>query len=222
MDKKEYIWIASGFIIGSIISIILFVVYGALNIEIAERIIKSVTYIFIAGSAVIALLKYNHDVKWNKKHLAFEKMSVYINELEELRLNIDKIIVKKKLIENENGEKISFTDRKRTKEPLKFEEVHKWVCNDYNVDGTDMCSMTKHGVIIIRDLLSIINIYELIAIGIKENILDESLVKESMDNVIMKNFIFFKNYIYHRREKHDDETLGEEWEILYNKWNLGK
>jgi hypothetical protein len=208
-----------GLIIGFILALIFVLMFLVINIKSVEHIIKIIAYPFIAGSAVVALLKYKQDNAWNKKNLAYEKISVFIKELEEYRLKIDTSIIKEKAIENDNGDIISFTDRKRTNIPLTHDEVHQWVCQDHQVSSElQMCSMTEEGAKIIRNFLSIINIYELIAIGIKNEMLDKALVKESLEHVIIKNFEFFKPYIDHRRTKHDDTTLGDEWELLYKEF----
>lgn len=228
--KTKDIYLFVGLVIGSIITMILIAFFTVINLESVEHAVKIISYPFIAGSAVIALLQLKHNTEknkkeesWNKKYLAFEQISKHIKELEELRLALDKTITKNGFIKNEEGNVISFTDRKRTKEPLSHEEVHKWVCKEYNIsDKTDMCSMTEDGVAIVRNLLSIINIYELIAIGIKNDILDKNLVKESLENVIVNNYVFFQPYIKHRREKHEDNTLGEEWELLFKDFTDNK
>jgi len=225
MNIKNYdnISLYVGLIIGSMTTIIVISFFIVVDLKSIEYHIKLLSYPFIAGSAVIALfqfkqntIKHKKDESWNKKHLAFEKISSYIKELEELRLEIDKILVKSQVIKNDNGNIISFTDRRRTQEPLTHEEVHSWVCKNYKVSTTtDMCSMTEEGVIIVRNMLSIINIYELIAIGIKNDILDRELVKEALEHVIVKNYEFFSLYIKHRRDNHSDETLATEWELLH-------
>jgi len=219
IKKYDNVSLTAGLITGSIITLISVAFFIEVNLQSAEYIVKIISYPFIAGSAIIALLKYKQDNAWNKKHLAYEKISFYVKDLEEFRLDIDKAVIKTQAIQNENGEVISFTDRRRIDNPLNHEEVHKWVCKDYQISETsDMCSMTEDGVSIIRNLLSIINTYEIIAIGIKSEMLDETLVKESLEHVIVKNFEFFKPYIEHRRDKHKDKTLAEEWEALYFKW----
>lgn len=211
--------LTAGLITGSVVTLIIVAFFIEVDLKSAEHVVKIISYPFIAGSAIIALLKYKQDNAWNKKHLAYEKISSYVKELEDFRLDIDKAVIEMKAIENESKEIISFTDRRRINSPLTHEEVHKWVCKDTKVSKTsDMCSMSENGVIVIRNLLSIINTYEIIAIGIKSEMLDEDLVRESLEHVIIKNFEFFKPYIEHRRDKHEDKTLAEEWEILYSEW----
>ena len=214
-QKDGIVSLTAGLIVGSIVTLVTVAVFLSIDMETIEHIIKIIAYPFIAGSAIVAVMKYRQDNKWNKKHLAYEKILVYVKELEEYRMEIDKAVIKTKAIERD-GKIISFTDRRRIKEPLDYKEVHRWVCKDHNVaDDSDMCSMTEDGVSIVRNLLSIINTYEMIAIGVKDDMLDRELVRTSMESVIVKNFEFFKRYIIHRREKHEDFSLGVEWEKLY-------
>lgn len=229
MNNLKYLL---GFIVGFIITsaFILFSLYFYFNDKIALEIAKIVFSAGILFSVFIAIfqlrlnfIKNNEDKEWNKRYLAFTKMTDYVKELEELRTQIDEVVVKKQLIKNDNGKPISFTDRKRIKDkPITFKEVHKWVCK-HTTDGervqieseNNMCCMTEEGAIITRCLISIINTYEAIAIGVAEEILSKKIIEEGLKNLIINNYIFLEDYIKHRREKHGDIDFGSSWENLY-------
>ncbi|MGB3752116.1 MAG: DUF4760 domain-containing protein [Arcobacteraceae bacterium] len=181
-------------------------------------------FFVVLWTAIVALNQYKQNnkkmintAKWNKKYLAYTQMNDYVKELETIRLDIDKIVIQHKLIKNENHANMSYTDRRRSKKSLTHLEVHDWVCTKKTVtNSSEYCVMKEDGAVLIRNLISIINIYETIAIGIKEDMLDKELIIASLKGVITSNFVFMKPYIDHRRSHHNNPKMGEEWERLYN------
>lgn len=175
------------------------------------------------------LTKLEAERKWKKKYLAYIKINEYVKDLETQRTLLDKVTIENNLIKNNNDKTISFSDRRNFNSPLTFEEVHTWVCetddknNIINADiKSDKCATSIHGAIVVRSLISIINTYEMIATGIKQDMLEYDMIVDVMSNSIVSNFEFMKKYIAHRRTKHDNPDLACEWEILYNDIKKGK
>lgn len=229
MKKSLFLFI--GLFFGFIFSIICFILTEAIPRDV-EHYVMIVSYILISCSAVFALIQLRQNArknlreeKWNEKYLAYTKINDYIKYLEQQRTLLDKITVKKKLIKNDKGEAISFSDRRNTKKPLDYEEIHNWVCKhgknkckiiNTSIEKKDIFITTINGAHVVRILLSIINTYEMIASGIKNGMLDRKLVLDSLSPSIINNFTFFENYIKHRREKHESEDFACDWESLYN------
>lgn len=230
-DKmKKILFLFIGIFFGFIFSILCFIVTEAIPRDV-EHYVMIVSYVLISCSAVLALIQLRQNAKknlkeekWNEKYLAYTKINDYIKYLEQQRTLLDKITVKKRLIKNDKGLPISFSDRRNMKIPLDFEEIHNWVCkHDKNkrkiintsIEKKDIFITTIDGAHVVRILLSIINTYEMIASGIKNGMLDRELVLDSLSPSIVSNFTFFENYIKHRRDKHESENFACDWESLY-------
>ena len=149
-------------------------------------------------------------------------------------MQLDRLTIENKIINikyfmesvsNQDDKFISFTDRvtfyrKSDDEirPLTPEELHKWVCQsknnshdiEYIVDhsGNQICKTTPIGEKIVHYILSIINTYEHIAIGINHKVLDKNLVLDELEYAFYINYKFFEKYIEHRRKKHHDEEFA--------------
>lgn len=228
-NNEKFPDIFVGALVGFLISLIFFVQIDVLPKRI-EHYVMIVSYILIALSAIIAMFqlrqnakKNQKEEKWNEKYLAYTKINEYIKDLEKQRTLLDKITVEKKLIINDEGHPISFSDRRTIKKPLHHEEIHDWVCkHDDNkckivngsCNGKDMYITTIDGANVIRAFISIINTYEMIASGIKQGMLNRELVFDSLDSSIVSNFKFFEDYIMHRRKKHDAIDFASDWESL--------
>lgn len=233
---KKYLFLFIGIFIGFILSIFTFIFTESIPRNV-EHYVMIISYILISFSAILALFQLRQNAKkdlkeeeWNKKHLAYIKINEYVKSLEQQRTLLDKITVEKKLIKNNKGTPISFSDRRNMKTPLDYKEIHTWVCkHDKNklkvvntsIEEKNIYVTTISGANVIRILISIINTYELIASGIKKGLLDRDLVLDSLKSSIVKNFEFFENYINHRREKHDSHDFACDWESLYNELNKG-
>ena len=183
----------------------------------------------------------NHD--WNRRSLAFTELRKYIQELREYRMQLDRLTISNKIINikhfmeatsDQDDKFISFTDRvtfyrKSDDEirPLTPEELHKWVCQlksnsneiEYIMDhsGNQICKTTSIGEKIVHYILSIINTYEHIAIGIRHKVLDKNLVLDELEYAFYINYKFFEKYIKHRRKKHHDEEFATNFEKIAKK-----
>jgi hypothetical protein len=207
-----------GIIIGYALSIISFTIVGV-HLSDIEPIIKIISYTFISASAVVALLQYNRNINkskkeeaWNEKHLAYIEINKHIKNLEKYRSQLDKTTLNKKMI-MDNGKALSFSDRRIQSKPLSPDEIHKWIC-ERDKKGDELCVTTLHGANVIRYLISIINTYEFISTGIRQGLLNRELTLKLLSSSIVNNFVFFQEYIKHRRIQHDNKDLASEWEAL--------
>lgn len=233
---KKILPFSFGIFVGFVLSVFTFIFTEAMPKDV-EHYVMIISYILISFSAILALLQLKQNAKknlkeekWNEKYLAYTKINEYVKHLEKKRTILDKITVEKKLIKNDKGTPISFSDRRNMKKPLDYKEIHSWVCKldknkckivNSSIEGKDVYVTTIDGANVIRILLSIINTYELIASGIKKGLLDRDLVLDSLKSSIVKNFEFFESYIKHRREKHDSHDFACVWESLYNELKKG-
>jgi len=119
------------------------------------------------------------------------------------------IIIMEKLIDNE--------------ELKKAVTIVSMMHNDPNID---MCiyaypSSSSHG----EDrqakkeaIFTVLNFNDLIAIGIKNKIYDELLIKEQRYNATLNLFSMMKDFIYKYRSLSMCHTFCKEFEILANRW----
>lgn len=229
---KKYLF---SFLVGIVFGFILCIAYLIFidTVDLKELVptVQIFVFIFVPISALIAfnqfiqtIKKNKQDEQWNEKYQAYSKANEYVKELEIKRTLLDEIIVKNKMIKDSNGNYISFSDRLRTGTKLSPEEVHGWVCEKNTSDEVDikkldsdkdMCATSLHGAKVIRAILTIINTYEMIAIGIYEKILNKDMILEIMQKPIETNFEIMEDYIIHRRTKHENTTFAIKWEELY-------
>ena len=79
--------------------------------------------------------------------------------------------------------------------------------------------MSKNGLKVRSYFFELINLYELIGLGVLSDTLDEEMCKEFFKTIIVTNFDFLQDYIYHlRSQKHGKRTFGICFEWLYLKW----
>lgn len=232
MNKFKFsVTLICGIVFGATIAILSIVILFLGYTNDSNNILEVVRVLFSGGiflSVIIAIAqmrqnakKIKKDEEWNQKYLAYTQMNKFVTQLEKIRTSIDKIVIKEKLIESDNGVYISFTDRKRQNDPLSVEEIHRWICVDKSgtrvnvAKESSMCAMTEHGTIINRNLIAIINTYESIAIGIKQGVLNRCMIEDGLSELIVNNYEFMEKYIKHRREKHENIGFATEWEELY-------
>ncbi len=213
-----------GFVIGSTIYVILKSFIDKTDIIATLAFIAGCVAAFIALKQLYQNAKKNEgDREWNTKYLAYTQLNEYVKYLEEKRTLLDELTIEHKLIKVDD-KFISFSDRRGSRIPLTYEEIHNYVCKqDDNgnkivhtqLNGKDIYSMTKEGAEVIRAIISIINTYELISSGVSEGMIQKELILKMIKTAIISNFEFFKEYIEHRRTHHESITFATEWEKLY-------
>lgn len=123
-----------------------------------------------------------------------------------------------------------FADRFLKGGTLAIHEVHNWVCKYTCADGKPQmvqrdigevasdCEMTENGELIRSELISLINLFEEFAVGIKTETIDENIAKSLYRAPIIKTYTFFKEYIKHLTEKHDATNFAVNLKWLYDRW----
>lgn len=71
-------------------------------------------------------------------------------------------------------------------------------------------------------ILSIINNYEFIALGIREGALDESIYKRAVYSQVMRDWRAMKAFIMELRRQNQIDTLFQEFELLAKRWDQAK
>lgn len=108
----------------------------------------------------------------------------------------------------------------RKSEPINVDEIHTLICekdsNGYY--GNKPYKMTDIGKQIRSHMVSIMNNFELMAIGILNNSLDEDIMKQGFAKIIEQNYIFYSRYIAHLNEDKKSKGFGENFEWLYDRW----
>lgn len=137
---------------------------------------------------------------------------------------IDKILTniqKNRVILNQH---IDFTNRTKTDIPLDpYQEIHQWICErDKNgnliIENDKQCKMSKNGKEIRTALISIVNSYEQLAIGVYYGAIDEDMAYNAMGYLVRKNYRLFEKYIQHQRVDHKNIDAWEFFEWLYLRW----
>lgn len=71
-------------------------------------------------------------------------------------------------------------------------------------------------------ILSIINNYEFITLGIREGALDESIYKRAVYSQVMRDWRAMKAFIMELRRQNQIDTLFQEFELLAKRWDQQK
>ncbi len=104
------------------------------------------------------------------------------------------------------------------KDAMSLAEIHKFICGEE--DHNKNPEITKDGKEIKHHIFNILNYYEFLAIGIKQRICDEEVIKNSARGSLLKAQKVFGEYIAHlRTEKHtNNPNLFIEIQYLASKW----
>lgn len=71
-------------------------------------------------------------------------------------------------------------------------------------------------------ILTILNNYEFISVGIRENAFDIKIFKRMNYGIVVRDWSCFKPFVVHLRERHDRPTLFQEFEWLATKFKKKK
>ena len=130
------------------------------------------------------VLKANHE--WNRRQLA-------ITELISNRYHLNESI--KKLNEN-----INYREQKGV---YSLEEIHLALCGQK--DHENHPPLTEEGKEIKHHIFAILNHYEYFAVGVKNKIFSEKVLKDSIKGALIKANRVFREYIVHlRTPKHSN------------------
>ena len=238
LDYYVYLTIASMFL--SAIAIIASIYYNRKQLEksseLHEKQLKK------SSELHEKQLKANHDL--NRRSFTSAQLKDFIKQLSAIRDELDRLttpiktkecidgkdieVIQNEIIENE-GKFINFTDRLLLpNKPLTADEVHKWVCKEdashpsgyeKTAKGDNKpCKTTKNGELIVNNLLEFISIYEQIAVGLLNKVFDEKIISDTLKHPIKHNYKFYKDYIQHRRDNHDDKNFAESFKQMYIKF----
>ncbi|MEN9463883.1 MAG: hypothetical protein RL217_64 [Pseudomonadota bacterium] len=69
-----------------------------------------------------------------------------------------------------------------------------------------------------QHVLTVLNNYEFIAVGIREKALDEYVYKRAQFSTVLRDWKATKAFIIELRNQNNIPTLFQEFEYLYNKW----
>ncbi len=144
-------------------------------------------------------LKANHD--WNRRQLV----------LTELMSNRDSLTSAIKSLNNS----INYREQK---DSYSLAEIHKALCNDDNYERNP--SLTDDGKKVKHHIFIILNYFEYFAVGLKNKVFNEKVLKDSIKGSLLKANKVFGSYIEHlRSEKHGgNKKLFIELETLAIKW----
>lgn len=194
--------IFTGLFIGVIIiaDMLFFYFYKKMGLSIQDFLtIISISILIITALIAFYQLKANHE--WNRRHSALSQM-----------IQLRPILSRSIIFLNKN---ISYTELNNT---LSLNEIHHTLCD--GDDHTKNPDITEQGKQIKHHIFIILNHYEFLAIGVKNNVYDECLIKNSIRGSLIKAYNVFCQYIEHlRTEKHsNNKNLFIELERLANKW----
>lgn len=163
--------------------------------------IKDAIAVFAGGAVVITILyaflnyeytqrKFKHDVKSGKDVLSFNIAMEWQKEfMTKCCRNLDDFYEKnKKLLEDG-----------------KNREFHEELCKPENNDAY-------------YALMSIINFFESISLGVKQGIMDEEFIKGFFRSIFFSEYNKYKNYINYRRQVKQNPKIWHNFSALSEKW----
>ena len=86
-------------------------------------------------------------------------------------------------------------------------------------DFTALAARDKVQELARSHILSIINNYEFIALGIREGALDESIYKRAVYSQVMRDWKAMKAFVMELRRQNQIDTLFQELELLAKRWD---
>ena len=99
-----------------------------------------------------------------------------------------------------------------------LKEIHKYLCNNEN--HKENPPIVDEGKKIKHNIFVILNYYEYLAVGIKNQVFDEQTIKELIRGGVIKANKLFGDYITHLREKHTkNKNQFIEMQKLAEKWD---
>ncbi len=99
-------------------------------------------------------------------------------------------------------------------ESFTISEIKKQLYDDDN----DI-KMSKRGRKINSHIIAILNNFEMLSIGVANNVYDEEIIKEYFNDIVKSNYEVLRHFITYQRETliYNDLCCNFEW--LYNEWN---
>lgn len=203
-QTKKNLWL----IFGASTTIILTIgfcvpIYFDLDKASTISLISALIALFAAISAVLGLvyqLKSNNE--WNKRQYALSQVTnntIYSNAIQHLNKNISYASIK---------------------DPITLEAIHQYICGNKNWTPGKPMNLTSDGSEIRDNILRVLNYYETIAIGIKNDIYDENVIKRLLKGNLLKAYHIFSTYIEHRRKDHEAPKAYIDLESLVNEWKI--
>jgi len=190
---------------------ILFWIFFALLIVLDVYIYKKLNYklsdtinLFIVSATTLTALvafyqlKANHE--WNRRHSAMveaeKSRDKYVKAVKELNKSLN---------------------YREQEDSYSLKEIHRYLCD--NEKHTENPPITDNGKKIKHNIFVILNYYEYLAVGIKNQVFDEKTIRELIKGSLIKSNTLFGEYIKHLREKHTkNKNQFIEMENLAIKW----
>ena len=174
-------------------------IYKKLNYKLSDTI----NLFIVSATTLTALvafyqLKANHE--WNRRHSAMveaeKSRDKYVKAVKELNKSLN---------------------YREQEDSYSLKEIHKYLCDNEN--HTENPPITDNGKKIKHNIFVILNYYEYLAVGIKNQVFDEKTIKELTKGSLIKSNTLFGEYIQHLREKHTkNKNQFIEMEKLAVKW----
>ncbi len=184
------------------ISIVCLDVYVYTNLD--YKTSDMINILIVSATALTALvafyqLKANHE--WNRRHSAMveaeKNRDKYVKAVKELNKNLN---------------------YREQEDSYSLKEIHRYLCNNENY--TENPPITDDGKKIKHNIFVILNYYEYLAVGIKNQVFDEKTIKELVKGSLIKANTLFGAYIAHLRKKHTkNKNQFIEMEKLAARWN---
>ncbi len=162
-------------------------------------------------SILVTFIAYRQTLNQQKKEHVNEVITSILDEIQKNR----KILIK--------NDTIGFVNFTKTSTLIPYAKIHEWICeknekNELKIESDGLCKMNNKGMQIRTSIINIINSYEKLAIGIYYGGIDEKIAYDSLNELVLKNYTIFSDYIKHRREYHHDKTAWIFFEWLYKRW----
>jgi hypothetical protein len=183
---------------------------------------QEIITILIAGVTALGLLitykQITINVDLQKRKLALENIRIIAESNKKHRDELHKYMDFTNFYKKHAACSSSFSVEEIKK--LLFEDDGN---NNYKGKGTkdEPYKFSDNGRHIHSHIIEILNNFETLAIGILNNIYDETVMKEYFDNIVKTNYIVYRNHITYLRSESilNDKKYCENFEWLYSEWN---
>jgi hypothetical protein len=214
-----------GFIFLIIIILVMVSLHYTHDILVSDELAKylqSIFYIAAMGTFVVAVSQFRYNTKWNKKQLTIKMLHGLKDELKVHFEFLHKTFKYRDLKEPISCDTIHEKMGKFLEDESKIESE----CNKeevVNISGRQFVYHSednKNGKDINNKIKNFLNDLETFAAAVNDGTFDEKQSKTLMKGVVRRAYKYFKPYILHLRQDHEEVsqsaykelfTLGEKW-----------
>lgn len=188
-----------------VVGYICYLTFSDATVEVKDKYLIYVTSFMYLG-IVVAYSQISRNNDFQRRQFTMSESARFLQDNKRHRATLN--------------EKMDYSNMVEKCEPITVEEVHELICekNDNGYYGDKPYKMTDKGKVIRSHMISIMNNFELMAIGVLNNSLDEDIMRQGFERIIEQNYVFYSRYITHLNEDKKSKGFGDNFEWLYERW----